>query len=531
MTGERLHAGSMQRHDLTVEKFLDHAAKWHPDVTVASAGPDGVVRTGYAELRREAGQLAAALSARGITRGDMIATLGWNTKGHVLLWYAAAAIGAICHTLNPRLSAAQLAAMTARSRPRLLLYGSGLSSLASEVTNGALATIAIDDPERSAGTSLSELITGGEGNMAPVWGAALEDDPAGLCFTSGTTGPPKGVLYTHRSNYLHTLRLLQADALALTTDDRVLPIVPMFHANGWGIPFAAPAVGAGLVLPGRNLDGASLAGLIASEAVTVAAGVPTVWLDLLDHVERHGIALPSLQRIYLGGAAMPIDAQRRLERGLGVSVHASWGMTELSPLGTVAPHGVDRTRPGSAGRAPIGLDLRLTDVSGAVLAEQREAEGHLQVRGPSVVRRYFGAVQDATDSEGWFDTGDLARIDPDGSLTITGRAKDLIKSGGEWINPGEIERIVAEGLDTGMVAVIARADAKWGERPVLIYEASADVDVEALLDGRIPRWWMPDAIVRIDRMPLAVTGKIDKLALRATFGAAEAVASDAVLRA
>lgn len=524
----RFPAGGMQRHELTVEGFLDHAARWHPRAGVATANGQGATFATYADLRRRAGRLAAGFARLGVVRGDTVATLGWNTGGHVEAWYATAAMGAVCHTLNPRLAPEQLAAMIAQSRPRLLLFGAGLDDLAARLAAGATAPLPCLALDGEDAVSVAGVIAREPNEGA--WGAAREDDPAGLCFTSGTTGDPKGVLYTHRSNYLHTLRLLQADALGLTADDCVLAAVPMFHANGWGLPFAAPAVGATLVLPGRQLDGASLARLVVDERVTIAAGVPTVWLDLADHLVRTGERLSTLRRLYLGGAALPVEAQRRLEAVLGASVHTSWGMTELSPLGTVAARDVSGTPVGSSGRAPIGLDLRVVDGEGRVLEPQREREGRLQVRGGSVVERYLGAAEPATDADGWFDTGDLARIGVDGDLTVTGRAKDLIKSGGEWINPADIERVVGGLAGVTLAAVIGREDARWGERPVLVVEMAAGAEVSdaalaVALDGRIARWWMPDAIHRVDRMPLAATGKVDKVALRRRFGAATEVAT------
>lgn len=521
---------SMQTYALTVDKFLDHAAKWHGAAEVVTASGAGRVRIGYADLRRRAARLSAALSDLGIGRGDMIATLGWNTQGHVETWYAAAGIGAVCHTLNPRLTVEQLTTMAGQSCPRALLFGEGLDSLARKIlpacAEGAHG-IALDRAEDAACRSVANLIDSTDTEAA--WGIAAEEDPAGLCFTSGTTGAPKGVLYTHRSNYLHTLRLLQADALGLSADDRILAVVPMFHANGWGLPFAAPAVGAGLILPGRQLDGASLARLIVEEGVTVAAGVPTVWLDLLDHVSSAGLALPTLRHVFLGGAPLPVEVQRRLETGLGVAIHTSWGMTELSPLGTISTKGVEETLPGSSGRVPIGVDLRLVDENGTPLPDQHGASGRLEVRGASVVRRYWNEPDDAVDADNWFDTGDLARIAPDGSVTITGRAKDLIKSGGEWINPAEIERIVGGVPGVALAAVIGRPDPRWGERPVLVIEPQAgtdvpDTDLTGALTGRIASWWMPDAIIRVDRMPLAATGKIDKMTLRRSWGNPEGLA-------
>jgi fatty-acyl-CoA synthase len=356
-----------------------------------------------------------------------------------------------------------------------------------------------------------------------AWGEFDENIPAGLCFTSGTTGMAKGVTYTHRSNYLHAIHQLQADASGLTARDSVLVAVPMFHANGWGLPFAGPASGAKLVLPGRHQDGAHLANLINAERVTIAAGVATVWLGLADHLDETGGDVRSLQRIMLGGSSVPQALMDRLEQRLGVRVQTSWGMTELSPLGTITAATAPVRKASQSGRPPLGVDLLLTDEEGAALTEQRGREGRLRVRGASVIERYFGDSHAAVDAAGWFDTGDLAVIDDDGQVSITGRAKDLIKSGGEWINPGEIEAIVGALPEVALVAVVGRTHPKWGERPVLIVElrAGAHITDEALLDAlrtRVAHWWLPDAIVRVTAMPLALTGKIDKKRLRAEHG-------------
>jgi fatty-acyl-CoA synthase len=302
-----------------------------------------------------------------------------------------------------------------------------------------------------------------------------------------------------------------------------MPVVPMFHASAWGMPFAAPAVGAGLVLPGRHSDGASLARLISSEGVTVASAVPTVWLGLVEHLEAHGSELPSLRRVVVGGSPMPRALMERIERRLGVVVQTSWGMTELSPLGTIAPPGLAERDPALSGRPSIGIDLLLTDAQGRALPQQRGVEGHLRVRGPAVVERYLGQEAKATDADGWFDTGDLARIDQNGNLAITGRAKDLIKSGGEWINPAEIEAIVGALPQVSLAAVVGRPDPKWGERPILLVEMRKDAELtdrELLepLRGRVASWWVPDEIVRLERMPTAATGKVDKIRLRSQYG-------------
>jgi fatty-acyl-CoA synthase len=317
------------------------------------------------------------------------------------------------------------------------------------------------------------------------------------------------------------LRALQADAVALTPVDSVLLAVPLYHANGWCFSFAGPAVGAKLVLPGRNMDGAQLAKLIRDENVTVAAGVQTVWLGLLDHLDATGEDVPSLQRLIVGGSRCPEALIQRMEDRLGARVQTSWGMTEISPLGTIAPaYGPDGAV--ASGRSPVGLDLKLTDAAGKTLPQQRNVTGHLKVKGASVVDCYFKSEKNVLDGEGYFDTGDLAVIDDEGNLTITGRSKDLIKSGGEWINPGEIEAIVGRLPGVGQVAVIGRADAKWGERPVLVVEPqqSQPLDDNTMLDalrGNVADWWIPDQVIQVERMPLAATGKIDKNRLRAEY--------------
>ena len=523
--------GSMQNYPLTLNRFLDHAARWHGEAEVVSARDDGRIdRVSYAALRTRSLAISSLLGGLGIRQGDRVATLAWNSAAHVELWYAVMGMGAVCHTLNPRLTGQQLASMAVQSGAKILVASADLLPLAKLIAERAPAIeriLLIDGAvgEGGAGVPVAEL----EGLIADapggtVWGEFTETAPAGLCFTSGTTGAPKGVTYTHRGSFLHTMRSLQADVMAFTSRDAVLAVVPMFHANAWGLPFALPAVGGKLVLPGRQADGASLARLIAAEGVTIGVGVPTVWLGLVEHLEAVGGELPSLKRLIVGGAPMAPALMERLEQRLGVMVQTSWGMTELSPLGAIAPPDDPLRSAAVSGRPAIGIDLRLTDAGGTPLAEQRGGEGHLYVRGASVVDRYFGESEAATDAEGWFPTGDLARLDAKGNLIITGRAKDLIKSGGEWINPAEIEAVVGALPQVSLAAVIGRQDTKWGERPVLLVEmrGGAEIDDAALLaplNGRVAPWWIPDAVVRLDAMPLAPTGKIDKIRLRTEHGA------------
>jgi 3-(methylthio)propionyl---CoA ligase len=525
--------GDIQTFALTLDKVLEHAAKWHPRTEVVTAREKGCVeRVGYADLKQRSRRASAVLRDFGVTAGDRVATLAWNTQAHVEVWYAIMGMGAVCHTLNPRLTAAQLAVMVRQSGARVLIVSADLAALAAQIAKLSPSMerlMLIDGVASDADTSSApifrtlEPLLQAANDSDVVWGAFPETLPSGLCFTSGTTGAPKGVTYTHRSSYLHTLRLLQADVVAITARDTVLTVVPMFHANAWGLPFAVPAAGAKLVLPGRHTDGASLAALINAEEVSLAVGIATVWLGLVEYLEANGGDVPSLKRVVVGGAPLPPALMERIESRLGVTVQTSWGMTELSPSGTFASPDEPSRSAMVSGRPAIGVDLLITDAEGRALPEQRNVEGHLRVRGAAVVERYFGDEKSATDRDGWFATGDLAKIDDDGNLIITGRAKDLIKSGGEWINPAEIEAVVSALPEVSLAAVIGRQHPKWGERPILLVQTRepgviSDEALLAPLRDSVAPWWIPDAIIRIPQMPLAPTGKIDKIRLRVEYG-------------
>jgi fatty-acyl-CoA synthase len=519
--------GLMQCWPLTVDKFIEHGARWHGTREVVSRSAHGIIRrTDYCGIYERAKRLSHALLSCGIRPGERVATLGYNTAEHLVAWYGIMGFGAVCHTLNARLSDDQLVYIINHANDRLILADAAFVPALERILPHcpSVGSVVLLDESPGEYPSLESFIDAHPADA--IWGDFDEQSAAGLCYTSGTTGDPKGVLYSHRSNYLHTLTSIAPDVVGLSAMEVILSVVPMFHANGWGLPFCAPLVGAKLVLPGPRTDGGSILDLIEMEGVSFAAGVPTVWHGLLTALRERNAAPSTLRRIMMGGMACPESLARGLEE-FGVAVHSSWGMTELSPIGVVArmtPAALNlpdahriRRKPGRV----AGVDLRIVDAEGRPLAHNGQAQGALQVRGPAVLRRYFGTDRDALTPDGWLDTGDIATIDEHGYLELTDRAKDVIKSGGEWISSSQLEAAATAHSAVLMAAAIGIPHQKWGERPLLLVqlargETLSAKELQAFLAERMVKWWVPDDIVFVESMPLGATGKIDKRALRKT---------------
>jgi fatty-acyl-CoA synthase len=535
----------MQDWPLTVDKIADHSARWHSarEVVTRRVEDGQVERTTYGAIHGRAKQLSHALREAGIGLGDRVATLGWNTSRHIEAWYGIMGIGAVCHTLNPRLHPEQLAYIINHADDRLILVDlTFLPLLAAVIQHCPTVTgvvVMTDDAHMPPAEKLAALprvisfeawIAGRPTDTA--WGGFEEATACGLCYTSGTTGNPKGVLYSHRSNFIHTLLTLQSDVMSLSVQDTVLAVVPMFHANAWGIAFSGPATGAKLVMPGARLDGASIHELLETERVTFSAAVPTVWLGLLQHLRATKGEITTLKRVVIGGSACPESLIRAFHDDYGVEVVHAWGMTETSPLGTTGnptPEVAALTFDGQVpyrlkqGRAPIGVELALKDESGRELPHDGATQGRLVVRGAIVAASYFkGEAGAILDADGWFDTGDVATIDPEGFMQITDRAKDVIKSGGEWISSIDIENIAMGHPKVELAGAIGVSHPKWDERPLLLVKLGAGEtatrdEILSWMEGRVAKWQLPDDVLFVDDIPLGATGKIDKKVLRARY--------------
>ena len=532
--------GLMQDWPLLIHRVIDHAAIQHGGRPVISRSVEGPMhRTTYAEIRTRALRLAKRLDREGIRPGDRIATLAWNTWRHLETWYGITGVGAVYHTVNPRLFDDQIAYIVNHAEDRILFLDLTFVPLAerlaphlASIERYVVLTDAAHMPETGLPNAVAyeDFLAETDGDFA--WASVEENAAAGMCYTSGTTGMPKGVLYSHRSNVLHSMATLAPDMLGLSSRDVAMPVVPLFHANGWSFAFSAPMAGATLVLPGPKLDGPSVYEMLDGNGVTITAAVPTVWLGLLQHLEATGAALPHLKRVVIGGSACPRAMTETFRDRYGVEVLHAWGMTEMSPLGSVCSlkpehAGVDAEGwldvKARAGHAPFTVEMRITDDEGRDLPWDGTSFGRLKVRGPAVAAAYFrgegGAILDET---GFFDTGDVATIDATGNMQVIDRSKDVIKSGGEWISSIELENLAVGHPDVAEAAVIGIAHPKWDERPLLVVVPKAGRtptrdDVLAHLSGRIAKWWMPDDVVLVDEIPHTATGKIQKTALRDRF--------------
>ena len=532
--------GQMMRQPLLISSLLTHAERHHGAQQIVSRRVEGDIhRQSFRELASRARRMANALIALGVKSGVRIGTLAWNGHRHMELYFAVSSSGAVLHTLNPRLHADQLAWIADHAEDQVLFFDLSFLPLVEAVAprmKTVKSFVVMTDRSHMPASSRIDGLLCYEDLLAAhddryVWPTFDENTAATLCYTSGTTGNPKGVLYSHRSTVLHAYAVALPDSLNCSARDVILPVVPMFHVNAWGLPYVACMVGAKLVLPGPGLDGRSLHELLESEGVTLSAGVPTVWQGLLAHVETHELTFSTMRRTVIGGAACPPAMMRSFQEKHGLQVIHAWGMTELSPLGTACvvkgdPASLSSERryelQAKQGRAVPGMDMKIVDEHGAELAWDGKQSGELMVRGPWVVSRYLKNEGGDPLVDGWFPTGDVATIDADGFMQITDRAKDVIKSGGEWIGSIDIENVAMAHPQVSMAACIGVPHPKWDERPLLVVvkkpgaELTRD-DLLSFFEGKVAKWWTPDDVAFVEAIPLGATGKMLKNKLREQF--------------
>ncbi|MGA7809978.1 fatty-acid--CoA ligase [Bradyrhizobium sp.] len=530
--------GLMQDWPLLCHRIIEHAATIHGTQEVVTRSVEGPIhRTNYRQIRDRALKVSQALERDGIKFGDRVATIAWNTWRHLEAWYGIMGIGAICHTVNPRLFPDQIGWIVNHAQDRMVLvdltFLPVLEQLAAKLPSVERYIVLTDKahmPETRLKNAVAyeDWIGAVDGDFA--WKTFDENTAAAMCYTSGTTGDPKGVLYSHRSNVIHALLANSRDALGTSASDTMLPVVPLFHANSWGIAFSAPSMGTKLVMPGPKLDGASVYELLDTEKVTYTAGVPTVWLMLLNHMATHRLTLPHLKMVVCGGSAMPRSMIKAF-LDIGVEVRHAWGMTEMSPLGTLAalkPPFTDLKGEQrldilqTQGFPPYGVQMKITDDAGKTLPWDGKTFGRLKVSGPAISKAYYRVDTDILDQDGYFDTGDVATIDKDGYMRITDRSKDVIKSGGEWISSIDLENLAVGHPAVAEAAVIGIHHPKWDERPLLIVQlkpgqSASREDILRYMEGKIAKWWMPDDVAFVEGIPHTATGKILKTALRDQF--------------
>ncbi|MGH1358254.1 MAG: 3-(methylthio)propionyl-CoA ligase [Burkholderiaceae bacterium] len=536
--------GLMMEMPLLISSILKHAARHHGEVEIVSRRVEGDIhRTNYKGLEQRSRQLAAAFKNEGLQHGERVGSLAWNNYRHMELYYAVGGMGSVIHTINPRLHPEQIAWIINHAEDQYLAFDltflpliQAIQKLCPNIKGWIAMCDEASQPTDSGVEKLMNyetLLAQGDQNF--VWPTFSEDSAVALCYTSGTTGNPKGALYSHRSTVLHAYAAALPDAMGASARDVILPVVPMFHVNAWGIPYVAPLVGAKLVFPGPNLDGKSIHDLFEQEGVTYSAGVPTVWLGLLAHVQGNNLSFGKLNRTVIGGSACP-PSMIQAFRDLGVEVIHAWGMTELSPLGTLSRLQLKHANASEAeqqkifekqGHVVYGVDMKIIDDDGKELPWDGTTYGNLLVRGPWVLKEYFKGeggdpLQPDENGDGWFPTGDVATIDSDGYMQITDRSKDVIKSGGEWISSIDLENLAISHPAVANAAVIGVVHPKWDERPLLIVklkdgEQVSAQDLLAFYDGKVAKFWMPDDVQFVDDIPLGATGKILKTKLREQF--------------
>jgi len=533
--------GQMMQQPLLISSLIVHAERHHPEAEVVSRRVEGDIhRSNYKEIARRARQVANALAALGVKASDRVATLAWNGHRHMELYYGVSGSQAVLHTINPRLHPDQIAYIADHAEDQVLFFDLSFWPLIQAVA-GRVQTVRHfvamtdrahmpADAEKVPGLLCYEELLAAQSEHYD-WPVFDENTASSLCYTSGTTGNPKGVLYSHRSTVLHTMAAALPDCLDCRATDVVLPVVPMFHVNSWGIVYLGPMTGAKLVLPGPGLDGKSLYELFESEGVTVSAGVPTVWQGLLAYVDAHGLKFSTMRRSAIGGSACPPAMIRKFLDDYNVRVIHAWGMTEMSPIGTAAsfkPAHLQQSAEqrlavmSTQGRAVYGVDLKIVSEDGQELPWDGQQAGDMLVRGPWILSSYFRNEGGDPLKDGWFPTGDVAKMGADGFMTITDRSKDVIKSGGEWIGSIDLENIAMAHPAVAMAACIAARHPKWDERPLLVVvkKPGAEVSREELLDfyeGKIAKWWTPDDVLFVDAIPLGATGKMQKIKLREQF--------------
>ncbi len=535
--------GNMMSQPLLISSLIEHAQNYHADTAIISKNTNGsMTQSNWGEIANNSKRFANVLKKFNLSASDRVATIAWNNHRHLEIWYGISGSGYICHTINPRLFPEQLTFIINDADDKVLIFDKTFLNLVLSIKATLPSVehyICLDAYDEAIKTAFPEVqfyddLIATQSNHFN-WPMFEETRASSLCYTSGTTGNPKGVLYSHRSTVLHSYAVSLPDSFKLSASDRILPVVPMFHVSAWGTPYAAAMVGCSLVLPGPMLDGASLVQLIDDYQVTAALGVPTIWQGLLNAAQQSGTQLESLKRNVVGGASCPPLMIKTFKDVYDCETIHAWGMTETSPLGSVnqmkAKHLILSEEEQfksrfSQGRPPFGVKLRITDAENSTNEIQRDGKtaGNLQIQGHWIVDTYFGKDQSALTSDGWFDTGDIATVDQDGYLNISDRSKDLIKSGGEWISSVELENIAIAHPEIDIAAVIAAIHPKWDERPILIAKKSLESQLteEDVLDfyiNKIAKWQIPDKVIFVDAMPLGGTGKILKKDLRDQYNA------------